>query len=186
MAKILAFAGSGRRGSYNYAAVKCAAEGAEKAGAEVTLLDLADYADVPVFTDDLEATSGMPEKAKAFKTQLMQHDGFLIANPEYNSGYSALFKNLIDWSSRKEEGEKPLEAFSGKPVALIAASPGALGGIRVLVPVRLLLSNIGMNVMGQQLAIPSVHKLVDDQNNLVDQSTVDKLHGLAKQLMSHI
>lgn len=186
MAKILAFAGSGRRNSYNYSVVKCAAEGARDAGADVTLIDLSEYASVPVFTEDLEAEQGMPEKAKEFKTLMMEHDGFLIANPEYNSGYSALFKNLIDWTSRKEGDEAPLQAFTGKPVALMAASPGALGGIRVLVPVRLLLSNINMNVLGQQVAIPKVAELLDDKHELVDASTIIKLHGLAKALVAQL
>lgn len=184
MKKILAFAGSGRRGSYNLAVVKCAAAAAIEAGADVTVLDLADYADVPVFTEDLEADKGMPKKAKEFKTHLMQSDGFLISNPEYNSGYSALFKNLIDWASRKEDGEKPLEAFAGKPVAIMAASPGALGGIRVLVPVRLLLSNINMNVLGSQVAIPQVHTKLDDQGNVIDEPTIQRLAALATDLVN--
>ncbi|MGQ8364086.1 NADPH-dependent FMN reductase [Glaciecola sp. 1036] len=184
MPKILAFAGSGRRQSYNYSVVKCAAQGAKEAGADVTLIHLADYADVPVFTEDLEAASGMPAKAKEFKQLMLDSDGFLIANPEYNSGYSALFKNLIDWASRKEEGETPLQAFMGKPVALMAASPGGLGGIRVLVPVRLLLSNIGMNVLGNQLSIANVSGLLDEQHEISDQATVQKLHKLAADLVA--
>ncbi|MEM0912507.1 MAG: NAD(P)H-dependent oxidoreductase [Pseudomonadota bacterium] len=183
MKKILAFAGSGRKGSFNYSVVKCAAIAAKEAGAEVTVLDLSEYADVPVFTEDLEAEHGIPEKAKAFKTHLMQSDGFLISSPEYNSGYSALFKNLIDWSSRKEEGEKPLEAFTGKPVAIMAASPGGLGGIRVLVPVRLLLSNLSMNVLGNQVAIPQAHKVIDADGNVTDESTIEKLTALANGLV---
>ena len=42
MAKILAFAGSARKDSYNKKLVAVAAEGARKAGAEVTLIDLAE------------------------------------------------------------------------------------------------------------------------------------------------
>ena len=184
MSKILAFAGSGRKHSYNFAAVKKAAEGAEGAGCDVTVVDMSEYADMPIFTEDLEATQGMPQKAKAFKELLKSHDAFLIASPEYNSGYSALFKNAIDWASRKEEGEKPLEAFKGKFAALIAASPGGLGGIRVLVPVRLLLSNIGVNVLGDQLAISNVGNLVNDAHEISDEATVKKLHNIGKQLAS--
>ncbi len=183
MKKVLAFSGSGRKGSYNYSVVKCAANAAIEAGADVTLLDLSEFADVPVFTEDLEASVGMPEKAKLFKTHLMENDGFLISSPEYNSGYSALFKNLIDWASRSEEGEKPLEAFAGKPVAIMAASPGGLGGIRVLVPVRLLLSNINMNVLGSQVAIPQAHAKIDSDGNVTDESTANKISSLANELV---
>ncbi|MBT1450898.1 NAD(P)H-dependent oxidoreductase [Glaciecola sp. XM2] len=184
MSKILAFSGSGRKHSYNFAALKAAAQGAIDAGAEVTIVDMSEFADIPIFTEDLEAEQGMPEKAKAFKELLKSHDAFLIASPEYNSGYSALFKNVIDWASRKEDGEKPLEAFKGKSAALIAASPGGLGGIRVLVPVRLLLSNIGINVLGDQLSISHVGNLVNDQHEISDEKTIAKLHGIAKQLVA--
>ncbi|WP_395342169.1 NADPH-dependent FMN reductase [Ningiella sp. W23] len=184
MSKILAFAGSGRKHSYNFAAVKAAAQGARDAGVEVTVVDMSEYADIPIFTEDLEAEHGMPEKAKALKELLKSHDAFLIANPEYNSGYSALFKNVIDWASRKEEGEKPLEAFKGKFAALIAASPGGLGGIRVLVPVRLLLSNIGVNVLGDQLAISGVGNLVNEQYEISDEATLKKLNRIGSQLAS--
>nr|WP_136249828.1 NAD(P)H-dependent oxidoreductase [Ningiella ruwaisensis] len=183
MKKILAFAGSGRKHSYNFAAVKVAAEGAREAGADVTVIDMSEYADIPIFTEDLEAQQGMPEKAKALKELLKSHDAFLISSPEYNSGYSALFKNVIDWASRKEEGEKPLEAFKGKYAALLAASPGGLGGIRVLVPVRLLLSNIGVNVLGDQLAISNVGDLVDENHEMSDEATMKKLHKLGQQLV---
>lgn len=89
MTKILAFAGSTRKGSFNHAIVNVAAEGARDAGAEVTVIDLADY-QMPIFNEDDEAEFGMPEKAQAFKELLMSHDGFLIASPEYNSSYPAL------------------------------------------------------------------------------------------------
>ncbi|WP_371192814.1 NADPH-dependent FMN reductase [Glaciecola sp. SC05] len=184
MKKVLAFAGSGRKHSFNFAAVKKAAEGAKSAGCEVTVVDMSEYADIPIFTEDLEAEQGIPAKAKAFKELLKSHDAFLIASPEYNSGYSALFKNVIDWASRKEEGERPLEAFKGKFAALIAASPGGLGGIRVLVPVRLLLSNIGINVLGDQLAIGNVGNLVNDKYEISDEVTVKKLNNIGKQLAS--
>jgi NAD(P)H-dependent FMN reductase len=186
MSKILAFSGSGRKHSFNFAAVKKAAEGAVAAGAEVTVVDMSEYADIAIFTEDLEAEQGMPAKAKAFKELLKSHDAFLIASPEYNSGYSALFKNVIDWASRKEEGEKPLEAFKGKFASLIAASPGGLGGIRVLVPVRLLLSNIGINVLGDQLSISHVGNLVNEQFEISDEATIKKLHNIGKQLADTI
>lgn len=184
MKKILAFAGSGRKYSYNFAAVKKAADGARAAGCEVTVVDLSEYADIPIFTEDYEAQHGIPVKAKAFKELMKSHHAFLIANPEYNSGYSALFKNMIDWTSRKEEGEKPLEAFKGKFAALIAASPGGLGGIRVLVPVRLLLSNIGVNVLGDQLALGNIGSLVDSHHEISDEVSVKKLHNIGKLLAS--
>ena len=99
MAKILAFASSARADSLNKKLVAIAAQGAREAGADVTVVDLADYP-MPLFDEDLEAQQGMPDTARAFKHLLMEHDGFLIASPEYNSAFSPLLKNAIDWASR--------------------------------------------------------------------------------------
>lgn len=180
MCKLLAFSGSLRQHSFNQSIVSAAADGARAAGAEVTVVHLADYL-APIFSEDDEAKSGIPEGAKKLKALMIEHDGFLIANPEYNSGYSAALKNAIDWASRKEEGESQLQAFKGKTATLMAASPGGLGGIRGLVPLRMLLGNIGMHVHPAQQAIGGVSKLIDANGTVIDESTLKKLHALGKQ-----
>ncbi|MDD1612347.1 MAG: NAD(P)H-dependent oxidoreductase, partial [Methylococcaceae bacterium] len=85
--KILAFSGSTRKQSYNQQLVRIAAQGADQAGAEVTIINLADFP-MPIFNQDDEAEHGIPEMARAFKKLLIEHDGFLIASPEYNSAFS--------------------------------------------------------------------------------------------------
>ena len=102
--RILAFAGSAREGSFNKQLVRVAAEGAREAGAEVTLADLRDYP-MPVFDEDLEAAEGSPENAVKFKQLMLDHQGLLIAAPEYNSSITAALKNTIDWASRPAEGQ---------------------------------------------------------------------------------
>lgn len=181
MPKILAFAGSGRKNSFNFSIAKCAAEGANIDGVDVTVIDMSEF-DMPIFTEDLEASNGLPANAKKFKELLKENDGFIIASPEYNSGYSALLKNAIDWASRMEEGEKPLQAFKGKYAAIIAASPGGLGGIRGLVPLRMLLGNIGITVLPNQLAVSGVAKLVNDAHEVNDEKTQKNLRGIGKTL----
>jgi NAD(P)H-dependent FMN reductase len=181
MPKILAFAGSGRKKSYNFSITKCAAQGANQDGVEVTVIDMSEF-DMPIFNEDLEAAHGLPANAKKFKQLLMSHDGFIIGSPEYNSGYSGLLKNAIDWASRKEEGEKPLQAFKGKYAAIIATSSGTLGGIRGLVPLRMLLGNIGMHVLPNQLAVGGIGKLVDEEQNVVDEKTKTNLHAIGRTL----
>jgi chromate reductase, NAD(P)H dehydrogenase (quinone) len=186
MPKILAFAGSARKDSYNKKLVKIAALGAENTGADVTFIDLADF-QMPLFDQDLEQEQGMPDSARAFKNLLIAHDGFLIASPEYNSAFSALLKNTIDWASRKETADEPaLLAFQDKTAVIMAASPGALGGIRGLVFLRLLLGNIGVTVLPQQQAIPLAHKAFDDKGALIDatqQQAVMKLGINLTQLL---
>ena len=168
MSKILAFAGSSRKNSFNQKLVKIAATGAESAGAEITFVNLADYP-MPIYNQDLESEQGIPEKALKFKNLLIDHDGFLIASPEYNSAFSPLLKNVIDWASRAEsKDEPPLVAYKGKIAAIMATSPGALGGIRGLVFLRMLLSNIGVTVIPDQIAIPQAIKAFSEKGILID------------------
>jgi NAD(P)H-dependent FMN reductase len=127
--KILAFAGSTREGSFNKKLVKIAAGAASAAGAQVTYVDLRDLP-MPLYDGDLETEQGIPENAKKFKALLQANDGFLISAPEYNSSITGVLKNAIDWASRPAAGEAPLVCFAGKVVALMSASPGALGGLR--------------------------------------------------------
>ena len=189
MPKILAFAGSSRTDSFNKKLVKIAALGAENAGAKVTLIDLADYP-MPLFNQDQEKEQGMPEKAHEFKNLLIEHDGFLIASPEYNSAFSPLLKNVIDWASRAEsKDEPPLIAYKGKVAAIMATSPGALGGLRGLVFLRMLLGNIGVTVIPDQIAVPQAMKAFAEDGSLIDekrqQAVIDlgaKLSQVATQL----
>jgi NAD(P)H-dependent FMN reductase len=64
--RVLAFAGSARKDSWNKKLVRIAARGAEAAGAEVTIVDFREYP-MPLYDGDLEAASGMPEHARRFK-----------------------------------------------------------------------------------------------------------------------
>src|SRR5207249_1812617 len=77
---------------------------ARQAGAEVTYLDLRDYP-LPIFDEDLEKSAGAPENAKKLKKLFVEHHGFLISAPEYNSSITAVLKNTIDWISRPVQGE---------------------------------------------------------------------------------
>jgi NAD(P)H-dependent FMN reductase len=181
--KIVAFAGSLRAGSFNKKLVAIAAVAARAAGAEVTIVDLRELA-LPLFDQDLEDASGLPEGAKKFKALLRASDGFLIASPEYNSSISAALKNAIDWASRAETDDEPsLAAYRGKAAALFATSPGALGGLRGLVTVRSILSNIGVLVLPDQVAIPTAHEAFDEAGKLKDERKAKQVAALAKSLV---
>ncbi len=189
MTKILAFAGSTRQGSVNKKLLRIAATGAEKAGAQVTVIDLINYP-MPLFDADLQQEQGIPEQALAFKQLLIEHDGFLIASPEYNSAFSPLLKNVLDWASRAEsKDEPPLLAFKNKAVSIMSASPGALGGLRGLVFLRMLLANLGLIVLPEQQCIAKAYQAFSEQGNLVDdkqQQAVEKLGlNLVNQLTAN-
>ncbi|MBF0511435.1 MAG: NAD(P)H-dependent oxidoreductase [Candidatus Omnitrophica bacterium] len=164
-AKILAFAGSTREGSFNKMLVKIAVSGARASGAEVTFLDLRDLP-MPLYDGDLEIQQGLSENVRKFRALLMGHEGLLIAAPEYNSGISGVLKNAIDWASRPLPGEASLACFTGKIAAVMSASPGGLGGLRGLVQVRWILSNIQVLVLPQQIAIPNAHEAFNADGTL--------------------
>lgn len=174
MAKIITFSGSIRRDSFNKKLANHAADIAQELGLDVTRIDLADY-DIPLYHGDLEEASGKPETAKALKQIFVEHDGFILSSPEYNSSFSPLLKNTLDWISRPDPDDAvSLPAFHHKAALLLAASPGALGGLRGLVHVRSMLSNIGMYVHPEQMALPKAHEAFDGNGRLKDDSRLRK------------
>ncbi|MFT5445915.1 MAG: chromate reductase [Gammaproteobacteria bacterium] len=155
------------KGSFNQYLVTLAARGASEAGASVTQIDLADFP-MPIFNQDLEREQGMREAAGRFKRLLIGHDAFLIASPEYNSAFSSLLKNAIDWASRQEAADEvSLIAYQGKTAAIMSAA--GLGGLRGLVFLRMLLGNIGITVLPNQITVPHAHKAFNADGSLVDE-----------------
>jgi chromate reductase, NAD(P)H dehydrogenase (quinone) len=185
MPRILAFASSTRRESFNKKLVAIAAQGAREAGAEVTLIDVKDFP-LPLFDQDLEAEQGMPENGKKLRKLFIDHDGLLIASPEYNSSLPAVLKNAIDWVSRPAAGEPSLVAFRGKVATLMSASPGAQGGLRGLVHVRSILGNIGVIVLPDQIAVAQAHEAFSPNGTLKDPKRQAGIEGLGKTLASFL
>ncbi len=180
--KILAFAGSTRRASWNKMLVRISAAGARSAGGEVTVVDLADYP-LPLFDEDLEAEHGLPPNGRKIKDLFLSHQGLLISCPEYNSSITAVLKNTIDWASRPVAGEPPLACFTGKVAVLMSASPGALGGLRGLVHVRAILGNIGTHVLPDTISIPQAAGAFDPTGALVDLARQAKVEKLGAELV---
>lgn len=184
--KILAFAGSLRKDSYNKKLVKVASKGAEEAGAKVTYIDLKDYP-LPVYDQEIEDESGIPENALKLKELMLSHDGFLIACPEYNSSISAVLKNVIDWTSRMSKPDEVyLSCFIDKAVGLLSASPGGLGGLRGLVHVRSIFGNINSIVMPYQKSLSQAHQAFDDAGNLKDPKTQEDVKKVGSELANFL
>jgi chromate reductase len=119
--RVLGFAGSLRRGSYNRALLRAAQE---LAPAGMTI-EVSDLAPIPLYNADVEA-EGDPEPVAAFKAAIRRADALLIACPEYNHGVPGVLKNAIDWASRPPRSA----ALDRKPLALMGASPGMTGSAR--------------------------------------------------------
>lgn len=184
--KILAFAGSLRKDSTNKKLVKIAIKGAQEAGGDVTYIDLKDYP-LPVYDQDIEDAQGLPENALKLKTLMLEHDGFLISCPEYNSSLSAAFKNTIDWASRKATPEEVyLCCFIEKGVALMSASPSYLGGLRGLVHVRSMFSNIYSLVLPKQKSVALADKAFTPDGNLKDPKQQQEAIDIGKELVTFL
>jgi NAD(P)H-dependent FMN reductase len=167
--RLIVFAGSTRKESFNRRLARVAAGMAREAGADVTHLELADYP-LPIMDEDLEAAEGLPINCLDL---WKAHDGFIVSCPEYNSSITPLLKNTIDWLSRPRQGEKPLECFKGKVAGLLGASSGALGGLRGLVTVRSILGNIGVIVMPEQHALTGADKRFGPDGSLLEPPQAD-------------
>ena len=88
--KILAFAGSLRKGSYNKALVRAAGEGAP----ENVAMEVFDLEGIPPFNQDLE--NNPQQRVKEFKEKIRNADALLIATPEYNFSIPGVLKNALD------------------------------------------------------------------------------------------
>lgn len=180
--KILAFAGSLREKSFNKRVLKIAVKGAENAGAEVTYIDLKDYP-LPIYNADLQDTQGFPPIAAAFQRLLLEHDGLLIASPEYNASLPAVLKNALDWTSRANGDLKTGDCFKGKVAAILTASPGAFGGIRCLGHLRDVLTILLVNTLPSEIAVAKVGGLFDgDTGEMTNVTMQGILEDLGKSL----
>ena len=174
MTKILAFAGSIRRDSWNKKLIDSAVTSVKNAGADVTLIDLADYP-LPLYDGDLEAAEGVPENALKLKALFKSHDALLIAAPEYNSSITPLLKNTLDWISREWQGESGLLPYQRKVAAILATSPGQFGGMRMLPHLRQILNTLGVLVLPGQLSVPNAGEAFNAEGKLKSTDRLDEL-----------
>ena len=181
--RILALAGSTRRNSFNVRLLHNAADMAREAGAEVTLIDLADFP-LPIFNQDDEAEHGEPASAAQLKDLFESHDGLLVASPEYNGLLTPLLKNTLDWVSRRGPDPAPMRAYTGKVAALVSASGGRLGGLRGLTHVRTLLTNLGVHVTPKQAAVSAAHDAFDDDGRFLHEHDVKAVRATAELLVT--
>ena len=183
MPKILAFSGSTRRDSWNRKLIRVATEAARAAGGEVTLIDLADYP-LPLMDEDLEARDGLPDNALRLKALFKEHDALLIASPEYNSSMPPLLKNTIDWVSREWQGESGLVPYQNKVAAILAASPGTFGGMRMLPHLRQVLNTLGVLVLPGQFSLAHADQAFDEEGGVPMLKSPARLHALVLGLVN--
>jgi NAD(P)H-dependent FMN reductase len=181
--KVVAFAGSTRKDSYNKKLIGLAAEMARQKGAKVTVIDLKDYS-MPFYDADLEAKQGLPANAKRLRDLISQNDAIMISSPEYNASIPGILKNAIDWTSRDEKGQFSTDPYKGKKIGIMSASPGKGGGARALIHLRAILQAVSGDVIGTQVSVPEAYKAFDDKGKLVNAELNKKLQEEVDQLLA--
>jgi chromate reductase len=171
---ILGFAGSLRKGSYNRALLRAALDLVpDDANLEVFELD-----GIPPFNQDLE--SSLPEKVKDFKRKIKAADALLIVTPEYNYSVPGVLKNAIDWASRPP-GDNVLE---GKPVAMMSASIGMLGGARAQYHLRQSFICLNMHPVNKpEVFVTFAPQKFDDKGRLLDEDAKELIRKLLDTLV---
>ena len=167
--KIVAMGGSNSSHSINKRLASYAASLFENATVEV--LDVNDYA-LPIYSDVKEAELGKPEAAQQFIKKIEEADVIVLSLAENNGSYNAGFKNLMDWASRINP-----KFWGGKPMLLMATSPGARGGATVLEWAKQTLPFLGADVKAT-FSLPSF------QSNFTDEGITD--NSLKTELLNQI
>jgi NAD(P)H-dependent FMN reductase len=156
--KIIAFGGSPSKNSINKKLATYASSLFENA--DVEILDLNDY-QMPLFSVDIEAEIGQHELAKAFLAKIESADFLVVSMAENNGNYSAAFKNVYDWCSRIMG-----KVFQGKPMLLLATSPGARGGASVLEIAKNAFPRYGADIKAF-FSLPSFNDNFDVENGKI-------------------
>jgi chromate reductase len=171
---ILGFAGSLRKESYNKGLLRAAMELTPR-NAKLEIFDLEG---IPLLNQDLE--NRMPERVKEFKAKIKAADAILIATPEYNYSIPGVLKNAIDWASRPY-GDN---SFEGKPVAIMSASIGLLGGARAQYHLRQSFVFLDMHPINRpEVIVTFAPQKFDGKGNLTDEEARKRIKELLENLV---
>lgn len=178
--RILAMAGALRRESFNRRLLAVAVDDLRAKGAEVDVLDMHDI-DMPLYDQDIEDTTGLPPGALEFKRRIGLADGLLFACPEYNSSIPGGFKNALDWASRGTD-----DPLRGKIAALMSASPGRFGGIRMNPHLRGVMRAVGVFVIHEQITLASAGEAFAADGTLTSAHVSKQIDMLTRCLIDEV
>ena len=183
---LLVIPGSSRTGSLNLSLARAAVRSAQAQGASARLLDLRALA-LPLYDGDIEASEGVPERTGELIEAIVAADAVLIVTPEYNGFPPPLVTNAFDWLSRAPaSGARPagLKATAGKPVGLLSASPGPLGGLRSMNFLRQYLQMaFAMIVHPRQFALSRADQGFDAAGELKEEKARETVGGVVASLL---
>jgi chromate reductase len=162
--RILGISGSLRRGSFNSAALRTA----QQLVPEGMIIETAEIGSIPLYNEDVRQ-QGFPAPVEELRRKVRSCDGLLIVTPEYNYSIPGVLKNAVDWVSRP-----PDQPFDGKPIAIMGASPSALGTARAQYHLRQCFIFLNAHVLNRpEVMINAAAGKFDAEGNLTDQGTRD-------------
>jgi chromate reductase len=173
--KILGFAGSLRKESYNRSLLRAAQELVPKDAK----LEIFDLDGIPLFNQDLEDQP--TEAVKQFKAKIRAADAILIATPEYNYSIPGVLKNAIDCASRPY-GDN---AFEHKPVAIMGASIGMAGTARAQYHLRQSFVFLTCFALNQpEVMVPFAQDKIDKDGKVTHEKTRQIIGELMENLVA--
>ncbi len=166
--KVAVFVGSLRKESFNR---KLANAMIELAPRDLSM-EIVTIGELPHYNQD-DDDQGRPQPEwTAFRQRMAGFDAVLFVTPEYNRSVPGVLKNAIDVGSRPY-GKS---IWSGKPAAVLSASPGAVGGFGANHHLRQSLVFLDMPCLQQPEAyIGGVAAMLDDQGKLKNDAMRDFL-----------
>lgn len=173
MKKIIAFGASSSKHSINKQLANYAAHQFENVVVE--LLDLNEY-EMPIFSVDKQKENGIPQLAHDFFAKLGSADLILISFAEHNGAYSSAFKNILDWTSRIDSN-----TFQGKPMFLLATSPGPRGGSTVLEIAKNRFPFQGGNVKGS-FSLPNFNENFNIEKGITNITLKNQLNEIIESI----
>ncbi len=173
--KVLAFAGSLRKESWNKKLLHHAAELLRGMGHEVEEYDLSE---LPMMNEDLE-TGGPPPIAGKFRDLVQEADALLMSTPEYNHSVSGPTKNAIDWLSRP-----PNNVLAGKVAAIMGATVGVDGTVHAQRELRWILARLACLVLPWPwVLVRFAEKQFDDEGKFTDEKLAESVEALVQALV---
>ena len=173
MTRIVLVSGSLRQHSVNGAALATIRDILDQRSGEVSTPDL-DLAQLPYYVEDLDVGPG-PEAVREARELLIASDAAIFSTPSYNGSMTGVLKNALDWLSRPWKAS----SLTGKPVALLTASPGKYGGADAQPDTRRVLARCGAELIDHEpVAIGNAEFLIGCDGLYTEPSVVAALEGL--------
>jgi chromate reductase len=173
--RILGFAGSLRKDSYNKALLRAAGELMPKG----VVFETFDLEGIPPFNQDLETQP--PGKVREFKSRIRAADALLIATPEYNYSIPGVLKNAIDWASRPYANN----VFEGKPAAIMGASIGMMGTSRAQYHLRQCFVFLNVPTVNRpEVMVAFASEKIDANGKLKEEKTRKLIEELIQSLIA--